>query len=47
LSSKYGENGDWRLTGLKLGGKWMSEKVVLSLLFIGLQGVVEKKFEVW
>jgi len=46
LSLKYGENGAWRLTGLKLGGEWKSKKVVLGLHFVGFQGIVGKKFEV-
>lgn len=44
---KYDENGAWILAALELGGEWMGKRVVLGLRFIGFQGVVENKLELW
>ena len=45
LILKDGENGGSRVAILQLGGKWMSEKVLLSLLLVGLQGRLENSLE--
>ena len=47
LLLKYVENGAGRLAGLELGCEWMGKKVVLCLFFVGFQGVVKNKLEVW
>jgi hypothetical protein len=36
-----GEDGAGRGTGLELGDKWMRKEIVLSTLFVSLQGIVE------
>ena len=36
-----GENGAGRGTGLELDDKWMRKEIVLSTLFVGVQGIVE------
>jgi len=47
LLLEYDENGARRLAGLELGCEWMGKKIVFCLLFVGLQGVIENKLEVW
>jgi len=47
LLLKHDENGAGRLAGLELGCKWMGEKVVLGLLFVGFQGIIENEMKVW
>ena len=47
LLLKHDENGAGRLAGLELGCEWMGKKVVVCLLFEGLQGVTQNKLKVW
>ena len=35
-----------RVTGLKLGGKWVGEKILLRAFFVYFQGIIENKLEV-
>ena len=45
LILKYDEYGGSRITVLQLGGKGMNEKVLLSLLLVGLQRNLENSLE--
>jgi hypothetical protein len=41
LLSKCGENGSGGITGLKAGGEWMCEKILLRTFSVGVQCVVK------
>ena len=45
LILKDGDDGGSGVAILQLGGKWMSEKVVLGLLLVGLYGCLEDRLE--
>jgi hypothetical protein len=38
---KQDENAAMRMTGLKLGGEWVGEKVLLCASFVRFQGIIE------
>jgi hypothetical protein len=46
LLLKDGENGGWRVAGLKLGGEWMGEEISLCLFFVRFQCIIEYELEV-
>ena len=46
LLLKDGENGGWRVAGLKLSGEWMGEEISLCLFFVHFQGIIEYELEV-
>jgi hypothetical protein len=43
---KDGENCTGGVAFLELGGEWMSEKILLSAVFICFQSIVEDKLEI-
>ena len=45
LILKDGEDGRSRVAVVQLGGKWMSEKVILGLLLVGIYGSLEDYLE--
>ena len=47
LLLKHDENGAGRLASLELGCEWMGKKVAFCLLFVGFQGAIKNKLEVW
>jgi hypothetical protein len=41
LLLKDSKNGSGRLAGLELRGEWMCTKILLCMLFVGVQGVID------
>ncbi len=46
LVLKHGENGGRRVAAVQSSGKWMGEKVFISLFLVRLQGSVEDGLEI-